>query len=196
MDDSHIRWAINALNDSGYQIKADIIFKPLSKYDLKLLHQWFHIPHVLKWYARSENYTYEMIQEKYLPRVNDKFIPNFIIYLKDEPIGYAQYYHVTHSLPEGIENYNNELFSQYEPNELVGVDFFIAEEKYLKGGYASQSLESFIDRYLKNKFKAILVDPHKDNKKAILFFERNGFKQTQYSHDINHIIMMKITERI
>jgi hypothetical protein len=55
--------------------------------DLKLLHQWFQIPHVLRWYARNEKYTFEMTQEKYLSRINDATIPSFIIYDNDKTYG-------------------------------------------------------------------------------------------------------------
>ena len=44
--------------------RRNIRFRKMNADDLKLLHQWFQIPHVLKWYARGEKYTFEMIQEK------------------------------------------------------------------------------------------------------------------------------------
>src|SRR3990167_9099177 len=99
--------------------------------DLKLLHQWFQIPHVLRWYARNEKYTFEMIQEKYLPRINDATIPSFIICDHDKPVGYIQFYHVTEHLPEGVANYNHPVFNDFKPNEIVGIDLFIADENYL-----------------------------------------------------------------
>jgi aminoglycoside 6'-N-acetyltransferase len=44
-----------------------INFKSLGENDLPLLHHWFQRPHVKQWYARDENYTLDMIREKYLP---------------------------------------------------------------------------------------------------------------------------------
>src|SRR3990167_7693528 len=108
-----------------------IIFKKMNEDNLILLHQWFQIPHVLKWYARDEKYTFEMIQEKYLPRINDSLIPSFIIYDKDKAVGYIQYYHVANYLSEGIADYNNPLFLDFKASELAGVDMFIANESYL-----------------------------------------------------------------
>ena len=46
-----------------------INFKPLSENDLPLLFKWFQKPHVKQWYTRGDNYTLEMIKEKYLPRI-------------------------------------------------------------------------------------------------------------------------------
>lgn len=81
----------------------------MNENDLKLLHQWFQIPHVLKWYARDVKYTLEMIQEKYLPRINDYSISSFIICDYDKPVGYIQLYHLTDHFPERITDYNHPL---------------------------------------------------------------------------------------
>lgn len=135
--------------------------------DLKLLHQWFQIPHVLKWYARDEKYTFAMIQEKYLPRINDATIQNFIIYDQDKPVGYIQAYHLTEHLPGGIEDHSHPFFDDFKPNELVGIDFFIADKNYLHTGFSSKALKIFINTYVTNRFKAILVDPL--NKTLLLF---------------------------
>lgn len=176
----------------------NIIFKKMDEGDLKLLHGWFQIPHVLKWYARDERYTFEMIQKKYLPRINDATIPSFIIYDQEKPVGYIQFYYVTDHLPEGVADYNHSLFkdpglkhtgASLKPNEIVGIDLFIADENYLHTGFSSEALEAFIHTYIKNNFKAVLVDPLKQNTSAISFFERNGFKHIM-SQDNNHDLMM------
>jgi aminoglycoside 6'-N-acetyltransferase len=168
---------------------SNIIFKKINESDLKLLHQWFQIPHVLQWYAREEKYTPEMIEEKYRKRINDVSIPNFIIYDQNRPVGYIQYYHVTEHLPEGIINYNHPLFNNFKPSELIGLDLFIADENYLHQGFGSEVLAMFIDTHLNRKFKAVLVDPVKQNNTAISFFERNGFRHI-LSQDANHDLML------
>ena len=169
--------------------KHNITFKKMKNSDLKLLHEWFQIPHVLKWYARDEKYTPEMIEEKYRQRINDVSIPNFIIYDQDKPVGYIQYYHVTEHLSEGIIDYNHPIFNNFKPNELIGLDLFIADENYLHIGFASIALARFINTYLKEKVKAVLVDPVKQNTSAISFFEKNGFRHT-LSQDANHDLML------
>jgi aminoglycoside 6'-N-acetyltransferase len=180
----------------------NIIFKKMNAKDLKLLHQWFQIPHVLKWYARDEKYTFEMIQEKYLSRINDATIPSFIIYDHDKPVGYIQFYYVTDHLPEGIADYSHPLFNDpglehtgasFKPNEIVGIDLFIADENYLHTGFSSEALETFINININDNVKAILVDPLKQNNSAISFFERNGFKHIISQGD-NHDLMILMVE--
>jgi aminoglycoside 6'-N-acetyltransferase len=130
-----------------------------------------------------------MIKEKYLPRINDATILNFIIHDHDKPVGYIQFYHVTDHLPEGIPDYSHPLFNDFKPNEIIGIDLFIADENYLHTGFSSEVLEIFINTYVNNKFKAILVDPLKQNTSAISFFERNGFRHIM-SQDNNHDLMV------
>lgn len=172
----------------------NIIFRKMKEDDLKLLHQWFQVPHVLKWYARNEKYTFKMIQKKYLPRINDESIPSYIICDYDNPVGYIQFYHVTDHLPESIVNYDHPLFNDFNPKELVGIDLFIADESYLHTGFSAEVLKLFIKTYIKGRFKAILVDPLRQNISAVSFFERNGFRHIK-SQDNNHYLMLLTTDR-
>ena len=167
----------------------DIKFKKMLATDLKLLHLWFQLPHVLKWYARDEQYTFEMLEEKYLPRINDKSIQSFIISDHDKPVGYIQFYHVANHYPEGIKNEEHPIFNDFKAHELVGIDLFIADEKYLHSGFGTEALKNFINNYIQDKFKAILVDPDKKNSIAIHFFEKNGFRHI-FSQDVQHDLML------
>jgi aminoglycoside 6'-N-acetyltransferase len=167
----------------------NILFKKVNEDDLKLLHQWFQIPHILRWYARDKKYTFEMIQEKYQPRINNASILSFIICDRDKPVGYIQLYHVVDHLPDGVEDYNHPVFKDFKPNELAGIDLFIADINYLRTGFGSEALELFIGMHINNRVKAILVDPLKQNTFAISFFERNGFRHVM-SQDNNHDLMM------
>src|SRR5205823_5772701 len=152
-----------------------IDFKKLTEDDLNLLHKWFHIPHVFKWYAK-EPYTLAMIQKKYLPRINDFTIQSYIIFDNEIPVGYIQIYQIDSHLPEGVTNYQHQLFNDFKKNELAGIDFFIADKNYLHKGFASKALQTFIDHCVRDKYKAILVDPLKQNKIAVSFFEKNNFQ--------------------
>lgn len=173
------------------QIQNDNIqFKRMDGEDLHLLHQWFQIPHVSKWYARGESYSLKMIQEKYLLRINNATILSFIIYDGDKAVGYIQFYYVTTYYPEGIKNNNHPVFKEFKPSEVVGIDLFIADKNYLHTGFSSKSLHAFINKYIRGRFKAVLVDPDKGNIIAIRFFERNGFVQL-LSQDDQHILMVK-----
>jgi RimJ/RimL family protein N-acetyltransferase len=173
-----------------------IHFKNLAENDLPLLFNWFQKPHIKQWYARGENYTLDMIREKYLPRIlHPQSIPNFIVYVDNTPIGHIQIYCVKDSLPDGVTNYHHPLFDDFKPNEIAGIDLFIADENYLKKGYATLALTNFIEEYVRGKFILLVTDPLKINKNAIQFFERNGFKKFKSStnNTANELMILAIT---
>jgi aminoglycoside 6'-N-acetyltransferase len=100
-----------------------ITFKSLTQDDLSLLHTWFQKPNVKHWYARGEDYTLDMIKEKYLPRIlNPDLIQNFIVHANNIPIGYIQLYCVNRFLPDGVADYTHSLFENYNPNEIAGIE--------------------------------------------------------------------------
>ncbi|STX29234.1 aminoglycoside 6'-N-acetyltransferase [Legionella beliardensis] len=166
-------------------------FKPLAVEDLNQLYQWFQEPAINYWYARDKHWTRSEIKEKYEPRILGKeHVPSFIAYIADSPFGFIQYYLLTESLPEGIDGYDNALFQQYEAHSLVGIDLFIAEEKGRSKGAGVELINQFINNFLTH-FKAIIVDPDVNNQQAIRCYEKVGFKQTKFSGDPNHLIMIK-----
>lgn len=175
-----------------------IDFKLLTENDLPLLYNWFQKPHIRKWYARGESYTLDMIKEKYRPKIlNSESIPNFIVYADNIPIGYIQLYCVSNSLPDGVTDYNHLLFNNFKPNEIAGIDLFIADENYLKKGYATLALTNFIKAYVQNKFTLLVTDPLKSNKNAIQFFERNGFKKFNPNNDsINQLMILHLMPHV
>lgn len=171
-----------------------ITFKSLSVSDLDLLYQWFQVPHVKQWYARGTSYSREMINEKYHKRINDPDIPNYIIYLDHQPIGYIQFYKVSKSLPDGVNDYQHELFSKYDANKMIGIDMFIGETDYLGKHIASRALSEFISLYLQD-YETIIVDPLKTNRHAIAFFTRNKFKKFQLNEGENELMVLELCVR-
>lgn len=169
-------------------------FKPLREKDLELLHGWFQESTIKQSYASGQNFSLEDIKNKYLLRVTgQENVPSFIAYHDDNPIGFIQYYFVTeNSLPEGVRNYDNPLFKQYTPNELAGIDCFIATAENRGKGFGLEMINNFITKFLLN-FKAIIVDPNKTNKSAIRCYEKAGFKATTYSEDNHYLVMLKET---
>lgn len=170
-----------------------INLKPLTESDLPLLHDWFQKPQIKKWYARGECYSLEMIKEKYLPRIhNPESIPNFIIYADNKPIGYIQFYRISNFLPDGVENYTHSLFTNYNPEEMAGVDMFVANDEYLRKGYATLALKTLIKEHVKDKYLVLVTDPLKSNINAVRFFERNGFKKftDDNSTSINELMLL------
>jgi aminoglycoside 6'-N-acetyltransferase len=166
-------------------------FKPLCEKDLELLHRWFQESTIKQSYARGRSFTLEDIKNKYLPRITgQENVPSFIVYHNNNPIGFIQYYFITeNSLPEGIRSYDSPLFKQYTPNELVGIDCFIATAENRGKSIGLEMINTFIIKFLLN-FKAIIVDPNKTNEPAIRCYEKAGFKATAYSEDNQYLIML------
>lgn len=173
-----------------------ITFKKMTKNDLTTLHQWFHVPHVLQWYARGKRFSLNEIKQKYLPRINDDTIQSYFIHTNGKPVGYIQIYQVEHHLPEGIESHDHSIFSEYHLNELAGIDLFIADVNLLHTGFCSAMLNSFIENHIKATYHAIVVDPLKTNITAIKFFEKNGFTHITNQDELHHVMIRHLEDKI
>jgi aminoglycoside 6'-N-acetyltransferase len=170
-------------------------FKTLEEADLGLLYRWFQDPTIKQHYARGRAFTSKDIKNKYLPRIlGEENIPSFIAYKNNNPIGFIQYYVLSEHLPEGILNYKNSLFSQYSPDEVVGIDCFIASGSNRGQGIGAQLINDFIAEFLM-QFRSVIVDPAYDNTFAIRCYEKADFKKTAYSEDKNYLVMLKTIER-
>jgi aminoglycoside 6'-N-acetyltransferase len=138
--------------------------------------------------ARGQHFSYEDIQNKYLPRiVGNENVPSFIVYQNNDPIGFIQYYPVTNHLPEvpvtgELLSLKNPLFNTYHPNEIAGIDCFIAESNDRGKGKGEQMISAFITEFLKD-YRAVIVDPVQDNHPAIRCYEKTGFERTDFSED-------------
>ncbi|QBR84772.1 GNAT family N-acetyltransferase [Legionella israelensis] len=165
-------------------------FKPLRHVDLTLMHQWFQEPTINYWYAKNKNWSLDEIKEKYEPRIlGNEQVPGFVVYQDNTPLGFIQYYVLTDSLPDGIDDHHP-LFKKYPPNELAGIDLFIALDTVRGRGLGVLLINQFISKFLTH-FKAVIIDPNINNLQAIRCYEKAGFKKTTFSQNSNHLIMIK-----
>lgn len=168
-----------------------IQFKPLEKDDLVLIYQWFQEPLIKQHYARDKIWSLEEITTKYLPRIqSQEKIPSFIVFNNNDPIGFIQYYCLTDYLPEGISTYNSPLFKEYFPDELVGIDLFIANASDRGKSLGKTIITRFIVEFLID-YKAVVVDPEMTNISAIRCYEKSGFMPSNASENENYLIMIK-----
>jgi len=169
-----------------------IHFNPLSADHLSLLHRWFQEPVIKKWYAREIHYSLDDIKNKYLPRIQGTdSTPSYIVSLNGAPVGFIQYYALSDHLPSGINDLSNKLFEINAPDEICGIDIFIADGKYRGIGLGKQIISQFIQEFLHSNFKGAVVDPLSNNINAIHCYEKSGFKITAYSEKSDYIILMK-----
>lgn len=159
---------------------------------MTLLYDWFQEPIIKQWYANGTSWSFEDINQKYLPRVQGKEnILSFIVYKDKHPIGFIQYYWLMAHYPEGIRDKNHPLFKSYQPNELVGIDLFLADRNNRGMGLGTKILNDFIQD-LPRSIRAIIVDPDATNHQAIRCYEKAGFKRTDYSEDENYLLLLNI----
>ncbi|MBS0289829.1 MAG: GNAT family N-acetyltransferase [Proteobacteria bacterium] len=179
-------------------MRAELTFVPLAINDLAILHAWFQTSHVKKWYAKGIDFSKKDIEAKYKNRIEGKeAVPSFIAYIGQHPMAFIQYYSLSDFLPEGITNYNHELFNQFPPSDIAGIDLFIGDENYLGKGYGAKILNSFLNKIIFPKFKIAVIDPDIENERAIKVYKSVGFtsfsieKSEQYNDTIQLMILKK-----
>jgi aminoglycoside 6'-N-acetyltransferase len=113
------------------------------------------------------------------------------VYQENKPIGFIQYYLLTDFLPEGVSNNDNPVFKQYYPSYLAGIDLFIAAERERDKGLGVALMHHFICQFLSQNFKAVMVDPHINNRNAIRCYEKADFVNTAFSENSHNLVMIK-----
>ena len=171
-----------------------IYFKPLHEVNLKILYEWFQEPTINQLYARGQSWSLRDIENKYLPRLRgQENVPSFIIHLDNKAIGFIQYYCLSEHYPEGIQK-ENALFKNYHPEQIAGIDLFIATHENRGQGLGVVVINQFINEFLTH-FRLVVVDPNHDNIHAIRCYEKAGFEQSNYSDDLAYCIMLKSIEK-
>ena len=159
--------------------KDDILIREFTESDLTLMLKWLTDARVLEFYeGRDTAFTMEALTDKYLGKIPSGF--RVIIEYKKQSIGYAQMYQLDEKLLRKYkyQNYDDTVFA---------IDQFIGEPEYCNHGIGSTFLK-IITRYLKTYKKAniVLLDPRKNNLRAIRAYEKAGFKiiKVLYEHEL------------
>jgi RimJ/RimL family protein N-acetyltransferase len=168
-----------------------ISFETLTAFDMGMLHNWFHVPHVKKWYVREVDYSLKDIKDKYLPRLNDKCIDSYISLINREPMGYIQIYYLPKYLPDNLTQDIIDRNNPINANKTVGLDVFFAKTEYLGKGISSQLLSKFLATHIADGIDTVIVDPLKVNLKAIAFFERNHFSRIDFKFESDNCYLIK-----
>lgn len=142
-------------------------FKPLTSKDFPLLLEWLSKEHIKQWWNDGDD-TLEKVALHY--GENDNTARLLLIKTDtNQPIGYFQYY--------------------FAPDNCIGIDQFIGEEKYLNQGIGEQAIKLFINLIVQKHHPSnIILDPSPENKRAIRCYEKVGFKH--YENEQNDTAYM------
>lgn len=198
-NDKEVKEWIEKISPSPYS--PEIKFQPLQRHHLPLLMKWLNEPHVWKWWGENKSWTASAVEIKYssylqqykLDDGTKKPIYPFIVFYQDTPIGYIQYYNAFDFQREGFEV--QDVWKEL-PNSLAALDFYIGEPSHLGKGIGSRILSSFLETHVYTQFSACLVDPKKDNLRAVKTYEKVGFRRLCEQGDSLVMIVKSASQRV
>ena len=151
-------------------VQDKIRIRTLTNDDFPLMLKWLTDDRVLEFYGgRDKKYTLESLKEHYTEKWEDEVF-RVIIEYDNVPIGYGQVYKMY-----------DELYSDYhypKTNEIVyGMDQFIGEPEYWSKGIGSKYTKMIFEFLKKERnANAVILDPHKNNPRAIRSYQKSGFR--------------------
>jgi aminoglycoside 2''-phosphotransferase len=142
----------------------------LTDNDFTYMFKWLTDDRVLEFYGgRDKKYTYETLKEHYSEDWVDEVI-RVIIEYNDTPIGYGQIYKMYDDL---YDDYHYPRSSEV----VYGMDQFIGEVHYWNKGIGARYTKMIFEFLRKERnADAIILDPHKNNLRAIKMYQKAGFR--------------------
>jgi RimJ/RimL family protein N-acetyltransferase len=148
---------------------ASIRFRPMTRDDFGLVHEWHQRPHVVRWWTVRK--TFEEVEEHYLPTIEGtEPTDHYIALLDDDPIGMIQAYQVS--------DYPDWAAVIGVGAGIAGVDLFIADESLTGRGIGTEMLRRFVDEivFADPATTACVADPDLQNLASMRAFEKAGFR--------------------
>ena len=162
-----------------------INFRKVFEGDFDLLYFWLNIPHVKKFWYPNENLTFDDISEKYLKRINEDKVQQYIFSIDNLDIGFIQTYFVddlSEFMVKGIGK---------------GIDLYIGDKNYLYKGYGFTIIREFIAKFVfsDKSVEYVVIDPIVRNTGAIKAYKKAGFEHTntaynKYEKEDSHYMVM------
>ena len=151
-------------NDNGVR------FTTVTAADLPLLRSWMMQPHWRAWWGDPDEeigMIVDMIEGRDTTRP-------YLFAFDGPPVGYIQAWFVGfHQTPDWIET---EPWLLDLPAEAVGVDISIGDAADLSKGIGSRVLRAFVEGLAAEGHRRIIIDPHRDNARAIAAYRKAGFR--------------------
>ncbi len=145
-------------------------FVPLAVADIPLVHRWFHVEPVLRWYARRPH-TLEEVHVRYIDNIRGH-VPTFvyIAHFDGRPGGMIKTYKVA-DYPE----YDEKLSG--EPG-WAGIDYFIGEDDLRSRGLGADMIAAFVRQIVfeMDGVSACVSGPDPENRPSWRVLEKVGFR--------------------
>ena len=149
-----------------------ITFRPMSRDDLPLVHEWHQRPHVQEWWV--ERKTFEETEAHYGPTIDGvEPTDHYIALLDGEPFGLIQTYLVS--------DYPDYAALIEEGEGTAGVDLYIADPANTGRGVGTEMLRRFVEEivFARPETVAVTADPDVRNRASIRAFEKAGFRRVR-----------------
>ena len=149
---------------------GDIRVRSMTDDDFPLMLKWLTDERVLEFYAgRDTHYSFETLKSHY-SEVWDTVYYRVILEYKGHAIGYGQIYQLNDALYEEYRYPKN-------GEKVFAADQFIGEPEYWSRGIGTRYMQTILD-FLKTveHADAVILDPHKENTRAIRAYEKAGFQ--------------------
>ena len=146
-----------------------ISFRPLTRDDLPLVHEWHQRPHVVRWWTVRK--TFEEVEEHYVPTIEGtEPTDHYLAFHDGEPLGMIQTYLVS--------DYPDYAALIGEGEGTAGIDLFIGEEASTGRGLGTEMIRSFGEEivFARPETSACVADPHTRNTASLRAFEKAGFR--------------------
>jgi RimJ/RimL family protein N-acetyltransferase len=145
-----------------------LVFRPLQRSDLPLLHRWLWEPHVVRWWG--EPLSFDEIEAKYQPRIDGTEPTHvFIMEYGLRPIGLIQWYKWSDYPAHAAK-------LEAEP-QSAGIDLTIGEGDLLARGIGSAAIRQFVREvvFADPAITAVFADPEEANPRSVGAFMKAGF---------------------
>ena len=146
-----------------------LAFRPLTRGDLPLLHEWLRRPHVAEWWGTVP--TEAELAEEYGPLI-DGVVPHRASFCLrgGVPVGFIQSYTPVATHAEGW------WLDEHDPG-VRGIDQFLANADELGRGLGTAMIRAYVATlFADGAVTRVQTDPSPDNARAIRCYEKSGFR--------------------
>ena len=146
-----------------------ITFRPITRDDLPLVHEWHQRPHVVRWWTART--TFAETENHYVPTIEgSEPTQHYLALLDGEPLGMIQTYLVS--------DYPDYAALIEEDEGTAGLDLFIGDEEQTGRGLGTELIRSFVDDivFARPETTSCTADPDVRNTPSLRAFEKAGFR--------------------